>query len=284
MANLKGSTFEKQSKDLFHRLESFSVSRHGKDDHQTHSDKVAEKREMYTRDIISYFQENEIEGKLNQLLTQDNINNFFNERFENLSIKTQEDYIRGFSSMLKGLEEKNISIPITYDYFDNRVKELKQDQPDKIIENRYIENVHSVIDNLYIDRYTSGLIADIQNELGIRVSESFELASNPDKYIDNGIVGNLVGKGNHIYEQKDISLQLTQKILNNQEPLPDKTTYYRDLQKYNISSHDFRFTYARDKYQELTNNGVSQEEAKKEVSQNLNHARLSISDYYLART
>lgn len=55
MANLKGGSFEKQIKDAFHRLEAFGVGRVDKNDNLTHSDKLAEKREMYLKDISDYF-------------------------------------------------------------------------------------------------------------------------------------------------------------------------------------------------------------------------------------
>jgi hypothetical protein len=241
MANLKGGNYQKQIKDAFHRLESFGVGRVGKNDNLTHSDKLAEKRMMYLKDIADYFISQNFNDKLNTLMTKDNLDNFFTERFENLSIKTQENYYRGFSSMLKGLEQQNIYIPLHYedkDFFDARVKILK-DQAETIIENRYIHNVENVISNLYGNRALTGLIAQCQYDLSIRQEEAFELVSNPLKYIENGIVENLVGKGNHIYEPKEISLELEQKLLNNMDELISKSTYYYDLQKYDISSHDF---------------------------------------------
>ncbi|KAB7884615.1 hypothetical protein [Poseidonibacter ostreae] len=286
MANLKGGTFEKQIKDAFHRLEAFGVGRVGKDDNLTHSDKLSEKRVMYLRDIKNYFESNNQEGKLNSLLTEENLNKFFNERFDNLSKKTQENYLRGFSSMLKGLEQKNIHIPLHLEdknFFDDRVAILK-DEADTVIENRYIDNVGSLISNLYEDRQITGLIAQAQYELSIRQAEAFELIKNPSRYINDGIVNNLIGKGNHIYESKSISFELEQRILNNTDNFIDKSTYYKDLQKYNISSHDFRFTSARDKYDEKINNGISQKEAKLQVSSELNHKREAITNYYLERT
>lgn len=286
MANLKGGTFEKQIKDAFHRLESFGVGRVGKNDNLTHSDKLAEKREMYLRDIKNYFQSNNQEGKLNSLLTKENLDKFFDERLENLSATSQENYLRGISSMLKGLEQKNIHIPIHIEdknYFDDKVAQIK-DQAKIVIENRYIDNVDSVISNLYEDRAITGLIAQVQYELSIRQSEAFELIKNPSLYIDNGIVSNLIGKGNHIYEPKSIPFELEQKILNNTENLIDKSTYYKDLQKYDISSHDFRFTAARDNFEEKVNNGISEKEAKLQVSSELNHKREAITNYYLERT
>lgn len=286
MANLKGGTFQKQVKDAFHRLESFGIGRVGKDDNLTHSDKLAEKREMYLKDVSNHFASENIEGKLNNAFTKENLDKFFNERLENLSDKTQENYLRGFSSMLKGLEQQNIHIPLHIEnksFFDDKVALLK-DQADTIIENRYINNVQDIISNLYEDREITGLLAQTQYELSIRQAEAFELIKNPSSYIDKGIVSELVGKGNHVYEAKAISFELEQKILNNTDSLIDKSTYYKDLQKYDISSHNFRFISARDKFEEKVSSGVSVKEAKLQISKELNHKREAITDYYLNRT
>ena len=286
MANLKGGSFEKQIKDAFHRLEAFGVGRVDKNDNLTHSDKLAEKREMYLKDISDYFTSQNLNDKLNTLLTKDNLDKFFNQRLEDLSTKTQENYLRGFSSMLKGLEQQNINIPVHLedkDFFDDKVKGIK-DQAETIIENRYIDNVKDVIKNLYEDRTISGLIAQTQYELSIRQAEAFELIKNPNKYIENGRVENLIGKGNHSYDSKEISFELEQKLLNNQKQLISKSTYYEDLKKYNVSSHDFRFTSARDKFEEKINSGISEKEAKLQISSELNHKREEITDYYLNRT
>jgi hypothetical protein len=286
MANLKGGSFEKQIKDAFHRLESFGVARAGKNDHLTHSDKLAEKRTMYLKDISNYFISQNLDGKLNTLMTKDNLEKFFNDRFENLSIKTQECYYRGFSSMLNGMSEQNIYIPLHYEdkyFFDDRVKILK-DQAEIIIENRYIDNVDLVIQNLYEDRAITGLIAECQYKLSIRQSEAFELVSNPSKYIENGYIENLIGKGNHLYQKKELNFKLEQKLLNNQQELISKSTYYYDLQKYDISSHDFRFSSARDKFEEKMKSGISEKEAKLQISEILNHKRSEITDYYLKRS
>lgn len=286
MANLKGGTFEKQIKDAFHRLEAFGIGRVGKSDNLTHSDKLAEKREMYLKDITSFFKSQNLNNKLNTLFTKQNLDNFFNQRLENLSAKTSENYLRGFSSMLQGLEQQNITIPLfteDKEFFNDRVKIIK-DEADIIIENRYIHNVSDVIKSLYEDRYISGLIAQCQYDLSIRQSEAFELVKNPTLYIDNGYIVDLVGKGNHKYIPKEISFELEQKLLNNSYDLIDKSTYYQDLKSYDISSHDFRFTAARDNFENMLKNGISEKEAKLQVSEELNHKREAITDYYLKRT
>lgn len=286
MANLKGGTFEKQVKDAFHRLEAFGEKRHGKDDHLTHSDKLAEKREMYLKDVAEHFHNKNFNEKLNILFTQENLQTFFSDRLDGLAAKTQEDYLRGFSSMLKGLEEQNIFIPLhqeNTDFFNDYVSQVK-DQADTIIENRYVENVSDIIQNLYEDRYISGLIAQTQLTLGIRQAEAFELISNPEKYIENGIVSDLIGKGNHIYSDKEIPFELEQKILTYDGEMIDKSTYYRDLQEYDISSHDLRFTYARDTYEAKISEGLSEQSVKLFVSEQLNHKREHITSFYLSRT
>lgn len=290
MCNIKGGTNTAMKKDIYFKLNAIGQKRFSngasKGDHLTHSLKLLEKREQYISDFIKYIESNEISGKLNLLFTKENLTNFFDSRFENLSNISQENYLRGFSSLLQGLSEKNVDIPLHIEdksFFDDRVAILK-DQAEIIIENRYIDNVQDVIQNLYEDRYISGLLAQTQYELSIRINEAYELISNPSKYIDNGVVSNLIGKGNHMYEAKFLSFQLAQRILNNSENLIDKSTYYKDLQKYNISSHDFRFTSARDKFEEKIRSGISEKEAKLQISEILNHKRESITDYYLNRT
>lgn len=287
MSNLKGSDFKRQCKDAFHRLEAFKTPRLGKNDNYTHSNELAKKREMYLRDVSQYFQSQNSEIKLNKLFTKENLDKFFDYRLENLAVKTQENYLRGFSSMIQGLQQKNVDIPILKEdkaYFDDRVTILK-DQVDIVIENRYIDNVDNVIQNLYEDRYTSGLVAEIQNNLLLRQSEAFHLLQFSEKYIDlNGLkVKGIIGKGNNPYSDKEISPELAFKLLENQDRNISKTQYWNDLNKFDISSHDFRFTAARNKYEDLKRS-LSEKEAKLAISKELNHHRISITDYYLARS
>jgi hypothetical protein len=71
------------------------------------------------------------------------------------------------------------------------------------------------------------VIAEIQL-LGFRISESMELIKHPDKYISNGEIIGLIGKGNHAYEPKEISPQLVAKIAL-AEKIPSQSTYRNDL-------------------------------------------------------
>lgn len=174
MANLKGNSNMAMKRDMYFKLHAIGQKRFSngasKGDHLSHSLKIIEKREQYVNDFIKYIESNEISGKLNLLFTKENLTNFFDSRFENLSNVSQENYLRGFSSLLQGLSEKNVDIPLhTEDksFFDDRVAILK-DQAETVIENRYIDNVQDVIQNLYEDRYISGLLAQTQYDLSIR--------------------------------------------------------------------------------------------------------------------
>jgi len=274
MANLKGSTFEKQVKDIHHRLSAFGEGRHGKNDHKTHSSALSDKRAEYSRSFAQWAEQKGLSGKLNEHMTNENIKEFLDERTANMAISSQENYVRGFSSMIEGLKETNIIIPADKRVFDEKVQEIKANDTREIETGRAIENVDKVIENIYQERFESGVIAEVQRELGLRVSEAHELVSNPEKYItENGTVEGLIGKGNHEYIAKDISMELQAKI-EQCDNIPAIRTYQEDLEKQNISSHDFRYTFVKEHMHELS---------KEELSKELNHNRAEMTDRYIAR-
>jgi len=285
MANLRGGTFDKQVRDAFHRLESFGVSRHGSSSHKTHSDAIASKREMYLRDYQAFAEERGLEGKLNQTFTTDNMSQFLQERLEGLARSTQEDYTRGWSSMVQGLQEANVSVPVSKDFFDSKVAEIKSNAAAPVVENgRAITNVEHVIRDLYEHRFESGVIAEVAL-MGYRISEAIELVNHPDRYIQNSEVFGLVGKGNHTYDPKPITPELTAKIAL-VENVPSENTFRGDLSTATDGAHtphDFRYTYAEREFNEKIATGVSYHEALKAVSEGLNHSREEMTNYYLQR-
>jgi hypothetical protein len=285
MANLKGGSYEKQIKDAFHRLEAFGKGRHGNNDHMTHSDGVANKREMYLKDYKAFSEQNGFTEKLNQTMTNENIQNFLNQRLDGLKSSTQENYIRGFSSMLKGLKETNITVSVDRGVFDNKVVKIKEARVNIVQTNRSVSNPSTVILNLYDKRYESGVLSQIQNELGVRISESFEIVKNLDQYYNSssGNIENLVGKGNHIYQAKEISSELIEKI-KACNVIPSQNTYRNDLKDVGVDhSHDWRYTYAKSEFEAKIESGVEYHQALREVSEELNHSRESMTLFYLGR-
>lgn len=287
MSNLKGGTLEKQLKSAFHVLESFGVKRHGSNDHLTHSDAVANKREMYLRDFKNFMENNQIEGKLNQAMTAENMDKFLEQRMENLSRTSRESFTRGWSSMVQGLQESNVSVDLDKNYFDQKVDEIKEMPLEAVVTGRAIKDADNVIKELYNTRYESGVISEVQYSLGLRVSEAIELVQNYEKYIDHNEIVGLVGKGNHTYEPKNISPQLVAKIIS-ADNIPSQSTYRNDLSEITNGQntpHDFRYSYAEKEYSSKIENGVEYHQALKEVSEGLNHSlqRESMTLYYLKR-
>ena len=288
MANLRGGSFQKQIKDAFHRLERFGQGRHGKDDHFTHSLELAKKREMYLRDFAKFAENTGLDGKLNSWMGDQNImKEFLSDRLDGLSKSTAIDYVSGFNSMLQGLREANISIDNGADRAIELIRnEVKSwDTPDQRLD-RAFQNPDQVIATLYHNRFESGVLAEIQRELGFRTSEAYELAQNPDKYIkDNEVIG-IIGKGNHEYDPKPINTDLVEKIYQI-EHLPSQETYLKDIKEAanndQAVAHDWRYTFAKEAMEDRLARGESYEDALKSVSRELNHHRSEITKYYLSK-
>ena len=290
MANLRGGTFEKQIKDAFHRTLALGEGRHMKEDNFTHSLALAQKREMYLRDFKEYLEQKGItEGKLNTYMTEQTIRDFLEQRTEHLSPKSALDYTTGFNSLLKGLEQANITIPANpsrndflKDFRETFRSELKELE---IESGRYIQNLDQKLEELKEIRFESYVIAKIQSETGLRVNEALEVAKNFPNYYNeqNSSLEGVIGKGNHEYAPKEISYQLAQEI-QKLENIPHYNTYRNDLQEVGIDrSHDFRVTYAKDLLESKLEQGISYKEALKEVSQEINHHRPEMTEYYLAK-
>jgi len=291
MANLRGGNFDKQTKDAFFRVQKLGQGRHMQEDNFTHSLALSEKRQMYLRDFKQYLEEQGIkEGKLNTYMTKENIKSFIEARVSDLSPKSSLDYTTGFNSLLKALEQANITIPsnpskndFLKDFrqqFRNEMKELK------FKTNRYINNMQEKLEQLKEIRYESAVIAKLQYETGLRVSEAQEVVKNFDKYFDreNSTINGVIGKGNHIYEPKFVSSSLAKEI-QKVENVPHYNTYRQDLKEVGIAkSHDFRVSYAKDKTIEKLEQGKEYKESLKEVSKEINHFRESMTQYYLDRS
>jgi len=283
MANLKGSTYEKQIRDLNFKL--FALGEKKTGDHLTHSNATLEKRNMYANDFANFLEANNIEGKLNQLLTPETMNTFLQERLDGLALSTQENYITGFNSLLKGLNEANISHNVGENYFKNKWEEIKHSTPKIPKEARGIQ-FPDVVEQLTQIRHESGVLASLMVEHGYRINEALNIANNPQKYISplgNGDykISGIAGKGGKIYQDKIIT-RAEYKNLSSLEKVPSKSTFSRDLKKIapSLRAHDFRYEFARNTFKkEIEVSGYRR--ALETVSKALNHHRREISLYYL---
>ena len=289
MANLKGGSFEKQIKNALIRLDARGTKRHGTDSRLTHSNALMKKREMYLRDFANYLENKGIqEGKLNNYFKEEHISDFLNERLSELSPKSALDYTSGFNSMLHGLEQTKVTIDknvhnVLREYTSDYRAEFNQIKNDYET-GRAIEDTNSFISNVQEIRESSSIIAELQLETGLRVSEALEVARNFDNYYnqENNTLEGIIGKGGQEYPIKEISPELAYKLQNLNET-PSYSTYYNDLKELDHKPHNLRITYAQETYNQLKEQGYSHKEALKLTSQELNHHRESITLYYLAR-
>jgi len=293
MANLKGGTFDKQIRDANFRLEARGTARHHNGDHKTHSNETSKKRDMYLKDFKNYLLKNGIsEGKLNTHLgTSETMKDFLVQRINenDLSRKTAVDYVSGFSGMMKGLEESNVTInPAGREALEEARVIIKEIPKEDFRSGRAFENPQSVIDKIYDIRFEAGVLAQIQYETGFRISEAYELVQNPDRYINGNKVEGIVGKGNHQYYTKEISKDLAIKIgATDKNNIPTDKSYSSFIKEAagneKAIPHDFRLSYVKEQYEKKIDAGMAKKEALREVSREVNHYRAEITRYYLAR-
>ncbi|MGB5792790.1 hypothetical protein [Poseidonibacter sp.] len=296
MRNLSGGTFEKQIRDSNFKLDSYGKSKSSSDkSNQTHSNKVGEQRDMIQKDFINYIRENNLDNgeKINNLMTNENVSNFLNERLEGLKLSSQETYIRGMSSLVNGLKENDIRIPCDKNTFDNKVNELKENHtPTNEIIHRSLETPKDeMISKLTEINEGSGLISNIQLDLGLRVSESYDLVNKFENVVNenNEIVG-LYGKGGQEILNKELSNELVQKIQDfkdNNNTLPHQNTYNNHINKVEEgkSSHSMRYTYINNSINEKLESGNynNMSEIKLAVSEEILHHREDIINNYISK-
>jgi len=287
MSNLSGSDFTKQVKNASIRLDRRGTGgRFNKDNSNlTYSNELKIKRDMYLNDFKGFLEEKNEKGKLNTLLTPTNVQEFLENRLSNLSANSKLDYSSGFSSLLSGLEQTKVTIPAnTKDTINSFTKSFREDfnnVKSDFKKDRAIKDKDSFLSELRDKRESSYIIASVQLETGLRVSEAIEVVNNLDKYLDNNILNNIVGKGGQEYNTKEISYNL----INDIEKLDKNvsySTYQGDLKSLDTTSHDLRITYALDTFNELEQK-VGRSEALQTVSEELNHHRSDITTYYLNR-
>jgi len=283
LANLKGQTYEKQIRDMNFKL--FALGEKKTGDHLTHSNATLEKRNMYAQDFADFLEANNINGKLNQQLTPENMDLFLQQRLEGLALSTKENYLTGFNSLLKGFNEVNISHSIGENFFQQKWEEIKHSTPQQPKEPRGIQS-EDIIQQLTEIRQESGVIASLMLEQGYRINEAMNIVKSPEKYISplgNGDykISGIAGKGGKIYHDKIISRQEFKNISSLQS-VPSKATFNRDLKKISptLRAHDFRYQYARNEFQKEVGR-LGYREALEAVSKALNHNRTEISLYYL---
>jgi len=285
MANLKGSSFEKQIRDARIRLDMRGIKQENyKGQHLSHGTATHFNRISKMNDFAKYLREQGIDnGKLNEHINDQNLQNFLKERTQNLKETSAETYIRDFNGLIKGLKSVNISIPSHHDkIINNLVKPLKKIQKDTPIQkDRYISKKEF---QQNIQKLPSHMqpIARLQYQHGFRVEEALKIARSPEKYIKNSKIVGVQGKGGRVYKPKRISPQLKKDL---QKAIKiSKSTYQKSINRaFQTFNHNFRLSYSINKVEELKREGMSQIAAQRATSEEMNHSREETTRYYQIR-
>lgn len=289
MANLKGSNWDRQIRDANFRLAAFGEKRKGTNSHRTHSNALRVKRDGYLSDFREFTEEKGLEGKLNELMNEANLTEMFEERLRGLDFSTQEDYFRGWSGMIQGLQQVNVSVNIDVSFFNEIVGDYREDalsRGESIGEPKLVTTPYhptEVIDSL---KTPLSVIAQLQYETGLRVSEAYAVINDLERHLNDLRLHSVQGKGGQIYRDKIISLELRLALLKvqaEQLKIPHQSTYYRHLQRYDMCSHDIRAFYAKELYEQKIDEGCTHVKACAFVSKEINHHRIEITEYYLAK-
>ncbi|QSZ41252.1 hypothetical protein GJV85_03705 [Sulfurimonas aquatica] len=284
MPSLKGSSFEKQQRDMNFKL--FALGTKKANDNLTHSEALLTKRNMYFKDFSDYLESTGQDGKFNLLLNEENLNGFLEQRLDGLALSTVENYLSGFNSLLSAFKEVNITVGVSENYFKEKFNDIKVSTPiNQDTENRGLQS-ESILEDLKEIRYESFVLGRIMLNNGYRISETMAIAKEPHKYIkplgngDYKITG-VVGKGGKIYHDKIINHKDRELILN-MKSIPSKQSFNRDLKQLdpNLRAHDYRYQFAKNLFHEKVSE-LGYKGALLEVSKALNHNRESVSLWYL---
>ncbi|MFA5216274.1 hypothetical protein [Sulfuricurvum sp.] len=288
MANFKGSTYEKQGRDAKIRCDARGTKRYGPNryDGLAHSHATLQSQQCLFNDFAKYALSNGLDPKLNLAMTKKHFLDFLSKRTALLSASSCEVYISRWCAYIKALRSKNITIDSLLDYhFFQRCKDQFNGRPDKksFKKGRYI-NPMKFEDILSKLPKRSQVVARLQYFYAFRAEEALLVANYLEKFLHDGELTEVPGKGGQRYMPKLIDEALINNIRSTSKI--SKGAYYRDLRKVMKKSsraHDFRLSFAVNRYNELRNDGASHKNSMKITSEEMNHHRLSITAYYLAR-
>lgn len=287
MANIKGSTFKKQIKDVLIRIDARGLKRTGdaRFDGLAHSHSVLEKRKQLLEDFTRFLDGEELNEKLNNAMTPEIIAKFLQEQTSMMALSSIENYIANFSALVKALRLKNITIHEKTDYelFQRLKDQLGRPNPNIFEIGRYIDA--NAVEMMYEQLpHRSRVVAFIQYKLCFRASEALLLANNPNKFLLGLTISGVKGKGGQAYPDKTVDPDIADMILS---AIPiSRSTYYRDQRKAlkgKNRPHDLRLSHICNLYDSLRDTGEPHEHAMLKASKASNHHRPSTTGGYQAR-
>lgn len=290
--NLSGSTLEKQKRDLILKTMAFGVKKTKETQGLIHSCSRLTAKNNTLDQLISYLIGIGFNEKLN-LITIDLVRDFLQTKVEDGNCnKTLAEHISKISSSWTALNSLGYVTDIYPEDFDDLREEFKHAGHETFHRNRAFADPEKIIEGLYGLFLDSGIIAELQYTCGYRVHEAFQVRPDiiefqgDDLYIKEGAIQ---GKGGFALHKKKISAELGQKIMMQFAFIGRwkiTSAIYNSRIKHvagkGYSSHCFRYNYAQNLFTKLKNEGMSDEDAKFDVSEAMGHHRPEITNHYLS--
>lgn len=241
-----------------------------------------------TTQYINFVKEN-YTGKVASNINVESLRAFVEYKAQEVSGGTLSTYLSTLNKMADNLHKDHIgalnreAIQGIKEELKSRI-ELKSEH-----ENRAYSNVEAIRQEMSYTPFS--LSTELQIEVGLRAGD----AINSEKWTVNVADNTLIihdSKGGLTYQTAPLSSELINKVAEAKE-LGYKigyTEYWEALkdavtntgQKW-TGTHGLRYSFAQERLNELRQQGYTHSEAKGQVSLELGHSRLEITDHYLGR-
>jgi len=251
---------------------------------KAHSIKEVQNLRTVTTQYINFVKEN-YAGKVANNINADSAKAFLQAKAEEVKGSTLNTYVSTMNKMADNLNKDGIGT-LNRENIQSIKQELKEGYSlSKEHINRAYDNTQAIQEQMR--NTTMSLSADLQIEAGLRAND----AINSDKWQinpDNTLTIN-GSKGGITYTTAPLSDELIQKVQEAKE-MGYKANYseYREAiieavqstgQEYK-GTHGLRYSFAQNRLEELKERGYTETEAKGQVSLELGHSRLDITDHY----
>ncbi len=262
---------------------------HSKSD-KVHSLKSMDNFKSVAKNFFQYVKDTQggrIEKNINVETAKDFILTKLDKGLEGSSANT---YISILGKVAEGLEKMTNKTYITKEEFKNMKAEIKEQWDlKKVHRDRAYKNPDSIEKEM--QKFSEYQISTkLQIQIGLRIDDTVN--SQKWKLNENGTMTIIGSKNGIAYETKALSAELRNEVklaisLNYEVA---KSTYAEELKEaventgqtwQKNSSHGLRYNFAQSRLSELIKEGKSFDEAKGQVSLEMGHSRLSITDTYI---
>lgn len=252
---------------------------------KAHSIKEMQNLRTVTTQYINFVKDN-YAGKTAGNINAESAREFiFNKIADNVKGGTLNTYISALNKVADNLNKDNIG-NLNREAIQNiksdikEVVELKSDHT-----NRAYENAEAIKQKMQDTIYA--LSTDLQAEAGLRANDSID--SSKWTINQNNTLTIHDSKGGLTYNTAPISHELIERVAEAKE-MGYKANYeeYREALKEVAEAtnqqwhgtHGLRYSFAQERIEQLREQGYTQTEAKGQVSLELGHSRLDITDHY----